>query len=136
MVQDITTLVHSCAHYHLANAPMHESVGPILGLEADSPLDIIFLDLWSPGDSIIEKDGAKKLIMYTFCMKSFVAVAFIGGGGGQCRGCSHPFNGGIIWTLWPPQDNHGRLQGNIRGHVQSVTPITWNPGQTGFLGKA
>ena len=59
---------------------MHESVGKILGLEADAPLDIVFLDPWSPGDRIIDKDGAKKVLMYTFCMKSFAAVAFIGGG--------------------------------------------------------
>ena len=77
---DITTLVHSYAHYHLANTTMHKSAGPLLGLEADPPLDIIFVDFWSPVDSIIEKDWAKKVITYTCCVTSFAAVAFIGGG--------------------------------------------------------
>ena len=134
MGRDITTLVHSYAHYHLANATMHESAGPLLGLEADPPLDIIFVDFWSPGDSIIEKDWAKKVITYTCCVTSFAAVAFIGGGD-QRRGRRHAFNGGILWTLWPPQDDCGRRRGHIHGHVQAVTPITWNPSQTGCLGK-
>ena len=79
MGRDITTLVHSYAHYHLANATMHESAGPLLGLESDAPLDIIFIDYWSPGNRIIEKDGAKKVLMYTCCMTSFAVVAFTWG---------------------------------------------------------
>ena len=71
--------MHSYAHYHLANATMHKSAGPLLGLESDSPLDIIFIDYWSSSDSIIDKDGAKKALMYTCCMTSFAVVAFIGG---------------------------------------------------------
>ena len=77
MGQDITTLVHSYSHYHLANATMYESVGPLLGLETDAPLDIIFIEFWSPDNSIIKKDGAKKVLTYTCCMTSFAAVAFV-----------------------------------------------------------
>ena len=80
MGQDITTLVHSYAHYHLANTTMHKSAGPLLGLESDSPLDIIFIYYWSPSDRIINKDGAKNVLTYTCCMTSFSVVAFIGGG--------------------------------------------------------
>ena len=80
---DITTLVHSYSHYHLANTTMHESARPLLGLDSDAPLDIIFVDFWSPSDSIIEKDRGKKVLTYTCCMTSFAAVAFIWGGSTQ-----------------------------------------------------
>ena len=65
MGRDITTLVHSYTHYHLANSTMHNSAGQLLGLESDDPLDIIFIDYWSPSDRIINKDGAKKVLTYT-----------------------------------------------------------------------
>ena len=62
MRQDITTLVYSCAHCRLANVTMHNYAGPLLRLKEDASLDVVFFELWPPGDSIIEKDGAKKLL--------------------------------------------------------------------------
>ena len=45
-----------------------------------APLDVVFLDFWSPGDSVTDKDSTKKVLTYNCCITSFVAVGFAGDG--------------------------------------------------------
>ena len=76
---DVSRLVTSCGHCRMANGARHESSGLLQGMEEAMPLVTVFLDFWTPGDSITDKGAATKVLTYTCCMTSFAAVGFIGG---------------------------------------------------------
>ena len=63
----------------MANGARQESSGLVQGMEEANTLDTVFLEFWSPGDSVTDKSAATKVPTYTCCMKSFAAAGFIGG---------------------------------------------------------
>lgn len=79
MAKDVARLTRECAHCRLTNATWHESAGLFHDFESDIPLDVVFLNFWSPGDNVTDKDVTKKILTYTCCMTSFAAMAFAGG---------------------------------------------------------
>ena len=79
MSSSVISLTRNYAHCRLANASKHESSGLLEGMEDAAPMDVVFLDMWSPGDSVVDMNSAKKVLTYTYGMSSFAAVAFAGG---------------------------------------------------------
>jgi hypothetical protein len=73
MAKDITEFVSSCGHCRLANATNHESAGILKALDAEVPFDVVFLDVWSPGD-IQEKNGEIKILTCLDGMTSFAGA--------------------------------------------------------------
>lgn len=78
MLRDIKEGVKACAHCNLSNAVSHEAAMELHTLSCDVPFDVIFLDLWSPGD-IVDKGGTTKVLTLIDCMTSFVMAAFLQG---------------------------------------------------------
>ena len=62
----------------MANGASHKSSGLLQGMEEAIPLDTIFLDFWSPGESVTDKSAETKVLMCTCCMTPFTTVGFIG----------------------------------------------------------
>ena len=62
--------VSGCAHCRLANIASHEAQMQLHSLSCDVPFDIMFLDIWSPGD-IAEANGASKILTGMCCMTGF-----------------------------------------------------------------
>jgi CheY-like chemotaxis protein len=50
MTRDITEFVLSCAYCRLSNATSHEAQSILQAIETQEPFDVIFLDVWTPGD--------------------------------------------------------------------------------------
>ena len=71
MTRDIDEGVRGCAHCNLSNAASHEAQAVLHTLTCDAPFDVVFLDFWSPGDSVMDKRGNVKIITYADCMTSF-----------------------------------------------------------------
>lgn len=59
--REVTHAVSSCAHCRLANIASHEAQQELNALLCDVPFDVVFLDVWSPGD-LPEKSGSTKLL--------------------------------------------------------------------------
>jgi hypothetical protein len=78
MLRDIREGVRSCAHCNLSNAVSHEAALELHTLSCDVPFDVIFLDIWSPGD-IMDKNGTTKVLTMLDCMTSFAMGAFLQG---------------------------------------------------------
>lgn len=74
MTADITALVNACAHCKLANSVSHEAQAILRTLAADVPFDVVFLDVWSPGD-IAGKHGACKILTCIEAMSGFAGAA-------------------------------------------------------------
>lgn len=78
MLRDIHEGNKGCAHCNLSNAVSHEAALELHTLSCDVPFDVIFLDIWSPGD-IMDKGGTTKVLTMIDCMTSFAMVAFLQG---------------------------------------------------------
>ena len=76
MLSSVVSLVRICAHCQLTNSARHESSSLLQGMEDLSPMDVVFLDLWSPEYSVVDKNSNHKVLMYACCMTYFAAVAF------------------------------------------------------------
>lgn len=57
MSRDVQEGVWGCAHCNLANVASHEVQMQLNMLSCDKPFDVIYLDIWVPGDSIAQEDG-------------------------------------------------------------------------------
>jgi hypothetical protein len=77
LVCDATYGVTRCAHCNLANAVNMENQAQIETLSCDEPFDCVFLDIWSPGDSVVNKYGDVKVLTYICCMTGFAAGTFL-----------------------------------------------------------
>ena len=53
--KDVSGLVRSCAHCRMGNAARHESTGLLQGMGEAAPLEVVFLDFWSPGDRMAQR---------------------------------------------------------------------------------
>jgi len=77
MTRDIATEVSACGHCMLGNYTSHESQAILQTQEASNePFDIIFLDVWSPSDGFLSKDGKLKSVTMTDCLTGFTDLAF------------------------------------------------------------
>ena len=65
MSSSIISLIQNCAHCRLANTEKHESSGLLEGMNNAAPMDVVFLDMWSPGDSVVDPKSTKKMLTYT-----------------------------------------------------------------------
>ena len=77
--KDVTDFVLSCAHCRLVNAARHESTGVLQGMSEAAPLEVIFLDFWSPGKRVTDKSSSSNFLTYACCMIGFASVGFAGG---------------------------------------------------------
>ena len=71
MTRDIHQGVRGCGHCNLSNAASHETQAVLHTLTCDAPFDVVFLDFWTPGDSVMDKHGNVKIITYLDCMTGF-----------------------------------------------------------------
>ena len=76
MNRDTLHAVQSCAHCRLANNTSHKAQAVLHDLPCDAPLDVIFLDVWSPGE-VPEKSGDHSVLTYIDGMTGFAGAAFI-----------------------------------------------------------
>ena len=68
--KDIVRFVKSCAHCRIANNASHEAQMTLRILESDAPFDVMFLDIWSPGD-IPDTAGNFKVLTALCCMTGY-----------------------------------------------------------------
>ena len=78
MVRDITEGIRGCSHCQLANHASHEAQVELQTLACDTPFDVVFLDIWSPGQ-ITDKEHNLKVITMLDCMTGFAAATFLRG---------------------------------------------------------
>ena len=76
MTRDIMEGVSGCTHCNLANSASHEAQLKLHTLACDVPFDVVFLDVWTPGD-IIDKSGTVKVLTFICCMTGFAMAAFL-----------------------------------------------------------
>eukprot|EP00957_Ditylum_brightwellii_P208021 15355524-Ditylum_brightwellii.AAC.1 len=76
---DVDCLVRACVHCRMANNATHERAGLMEGWDTKAPLEVAFLDKWTPGESVTDRMGDAKVQIYLCCMSSFAAVAFVKG---------------------------------------------------------
>jgi hypothetical protein len=76
LLRDVDMAVLGCGHCRLANNVNHEGQAIIQTMQCDTPFDVIFLDVWSPGD-IPTKWGHTKVLTCLDCMTAFAEAAFI-----------------------------------------------------------
>jgi hypothetical protein len=76
VVRDVTDGVRSCAHCNLANATSHEQQSLLHTLSCDVPFDVVYLDIWSPGD-MPDKYGNVKVLTFIDCMTGFAMATFL-----------------------------------------------------------
>jgi hypothetical protein len=50
MARDIADFVKSCAYCKLTIATSHEAQLVLQAIETQAPSDVLFLDVWTPGD--------------------------------------------------------------------------------------
>jgi hypothetical protein len=60
----------------LGNNTSHENKAILQTQASDEPFGIIFLDVWSPGDGVLSKDGKHKSVTMTDCLTGFTNSAF------------------------------------------------------------
>jgi hypothetical protein len=60
----------------LGNNTLHENEAILQSKASDESFDIIFLDVWSPGDGVLSKDGKHKSVTMTDCLTGFTNFAF------------------------------------------------------------
>ena len=65
MLQHVVEGVRGCAHCNLSNAASHEAQLKLHTLVCDQPFDVVFLDIWSPGE-ISDKFGDVKVLRSRF----------------------------------------------------------------------
>ena len=70
-------MVEACGHCCLANITSHETQMKLQTWESDAPFDVVFLDVWEPGD-VLEKDGSQKVLTFIDCMMGFAAATTLG----------------------------------------------------------
>jgi CheY-like chemotaxis protein len=74
MTEDITEFVRSCTYCRLSNATTsHEAQSILQAMETQEPFDVIFLDVWMPGDFPAKWGEIKGLT----CISSFAEAALI-----------------------------------------------------------
>ena len=78
LVRDATVGVRGCMHCNLANVASNEAQVQLQTLACDVPFDVIFLDIWSPGD-VPTSDGTSKMLTLLDCMTSFAMGTFLSG---------------------------------------------------------
>ena len=76
MFKDVTELVKACAHCILANSVSRESSAYLYSYVNDSPFDIMFLDVWTPGE-IPSSLGHVKVLTMLEGMCGFAGAAAI-----------------------------------------------------------
>ena len=74
MLRDIRALVKACAHCILANSVSNESAAYLHSYITDVPFEIMFLDVWTPGD-IPSRLGHLKVLTMLEGMCGFAAAA-------------------------------------------------------------
>ena len=75
--QDIRQMVSACGHCRLANCALHEAWMKLHALESSASFDIVFLDVWEPGE-VSKKDGSQKVLTYIDCVTGFAAAVALG----------------------------------------------------------
>jgi hypothetical protein len=70
LARETRLAVSGCVHCRLANITSHEAQMQLHSLSCDIPFDIMFLDIWSPGD-LAEANGASKVLTGMCCMTGF-----------------------------------------------------------------
>ena len=76
MTRNVTEGVAGCAHCNLSNAASHEAQLKLHSLACDVPFDVVFLDVWTPGN-IVDKSGSVKVLTFICCMTGFAMAAFL-----------------------------------------------------------
>jgi hypothetical protein len=76
MTCNIAAFVKSSAYCHLANATSHEAQSILQAMETQSPFDVLFLDVWTPGD-LPAQWGALKVLTCLEGMSSFAKAVFL-----------------------------------------------------------
>jgi hypothetical protein len=79
VVRDVTDGVRGCAHCNLANATSHEQQSLLHTLSCDVPFDVVYLDIWSPGE-LPDKYGNVKVLTFIDCMTGFAMATFLSQG--------------------------------------------------------
>lgn len=76
MTCNTTNFVGSCAYCRLANATSHKAQSNSQAIKTQEPFNLIFLDVWTPGD-FPAKWGAIKALTCIKGMNSFAEAALI-----------------------------------------------------------
>lgn len=76
MTRDLCEGIRSCSHCNLANATSHENQLLLHTLSCDVPFDVVFMDIWSPGD-MVDKQGNTKVLASVDCMTGYALGAFL-----------------------------------------------------------
>ena len=76
MVRDATLAVKGCLHCNLGNATSHENQTLLQSLTSSSPFQVVYFDVWSPGD-LPDKHGNIKVLTMMDCLTGFVIIAFL-----------------------------------------------------------
>ena len=78
MVHDITEDIRGCSHCQLANQASHEAQVELQTLAWYMLFDVVFLDIWSPGQ-ITDKEHNFQVITMLDCMTGFARATFLRG---------------------------------------------------------
>jgi hypothetical protein len=76
LLRDVDTAVIGCGHCRLANNVNHKNQSLLQTIQCDTPFDVIFLDVWSPGDNPT-KWGHIKVLTGLDCMTAYEEAAFL-----------------------------------------------------------
>ena len=79
MRQDVIELVHACAHCVVSKAPLHQSAPILQTINCNKPFAIVFLDYWSPGDSVPSPTREKTVLTCLYCVTSFLLAYLLKG---------------------------------------------------------
>ena len=77
VARDVERMVSACGHCRLANNASHEAQMELHGLESSAPFDVVFLDVWEPGE-VVDADGSRKILTCLDCMTGFAAAVALG----------------------------------------------------------
>ena len=73
---EVAQFIRFCAHCQLVNSCSHEAQQSLQRIDSDTPLGVVFLDFWKPGD-IPYQDGYFNILKFLDCMTGFGIVSAI-----------------------------------------------------------
>ena len=74
--KELYQFIISFVHCQLLNSCSQEEQQLLQTIESDTPIDVVFLDFWEPGD-IPDRDGSHKILTCLDCMTGFEIGASI-----------------------------------------------------------
>ena len=100
--REVAQFIRASANFLLENSCSHEANQLLQTIDSDNPFDVVFIDLWEPGD-IPDWDGSLKILTCLDCMT--------GSGIGAATGLKEITSyqaiqwdfGNFFFTFWPPE---------------------------------